>query len=203
MEVSVVANKLRELSENENKQNLEGIIAVWEVIQEMFVDTLIYLEKKRKSMYNEFQILEESNNLLRDFVDQKSKFSPTKELEIHVTQILKKVPEQFKEIITKETHVAVKRLSIVKEKEQQPLLVVEQSPIQVAMDQDIQWEDKGIQTERDIFDKRDIDQMDKSSGPDREIPVYRSVAVFADLRHPAQDQNDQLKSEIQSIQGQV
>ena len=44
--------------------------------------------------------------------------------------------------------------------------------------------------------------MDRATGPDREIPTYRTKEVMADLRHPIEDVHDQLKLEYISLQNE-
>lgn len=60
-----------------------------------------------------------------------------------------------------------------------------------------------IQTDSVHIGDRHVDVLDRATGPDREIPVYRAVACTADFRHPVEDLYDQIKIDYRFLEQKV
>jgi hypothetical protein len=181
MHVDTVAEThwLRELS-NSDMSDLNAILSVWEKVQEKYLDQLALRDQFHQELLQDFENLEESNLLFKDFVEQKSKYSPERTIDIQVQQVIKEVVEVAPAVVVP--------------------AVVDPVFTREVSDRYFDFSHKEIQTDPIEGEFRMVDVMDKATGPDREIPVYRNVAVLADMRHPVEDAHDKLLKEFKVLE---
>ncbi|KAJ3274365.1 hypothetical protein HDV01_002969 [Terramyces sp. JEL0728] len=167
---------------------------MWGSLQDIYMDIVIQKDEYTKKIALQFAEIEEENSLFKDFVEQRSKYSPDRLIEIQVNQIVKKV-EQKVEIKPEQKSSQSEELrgsprpSVLDGLEVRPSLAIKK-----------QFLDKNIQTDEikeEMLSSKDF--MDKATGPDREIPVYRPFGIQVELRHPIEDAHDQLKHDYQQL----
>jgi hypothetical protein len=179
VDTATETNWLRELSMSD-MTDLNAIICAWEKVQEKYIDQLSLRDQFHHELLQDFETLEESNLLFKDFVEQKSKYSPDRTIDIQVQQVIKEVVE----VPAPSTATDAPNQVYTREVE----------------DRYFDFSHKEIQTDPVDGEFRMVDVMDKATGPDREIPVYRNASVFADMRHPIEDVHDKLLKEYKVLE---
>ncbi|KAJ3315053.1 hypothetical protein HDV04_004853 [Boothiomyces sp. JEL0838] len=184
---------LQFVAPHESMDNFSKLLKIWGGLQDVYMDFMIKKEEYTQKIANQFAEIEEENNLFKDFVEQRSKYAPNRLIEIQVNQIVKKVdlkvePVEKKTIEAKPEANETPRQSIVESEQMRTSLTIKK-----------QFQDKNIQTEQIEITEITKDFMDKATGPDREIPVYRPFGIQVDLRHPIEDAHDQLKFDYQQL----
>ncbi|KAJ3323417.1 hypothetical protein HDV06_001937 [Boothiomyces sp. JEL0866] len=184
---------LQFIAPQESMDNFAKLLKLWGGLQDAYMDLMINKDEYTQKIAHQFAEIEEENNLFKDFVEQRSKYSPNRLIEIQVNQIVKKVEPKVKVLEIQKTE----RKEELKETPRSS--VIQPTEVRTSVASKKQVFDKITQTEEMEKEEVNIDYMDKATGPDREIPVYRPLAIQVDLRHPIEDAHDQLKSDYQQL----